>query len=224
MVRAMIFIRRNCLTALLFLAICTSGLIPNVAFSHPHEFVNMRVEAKFDKNGNLSGFQYFWQFDEFFSAYAIEGQDKNKNGKADQEELDALLIEILGNTESIGYFTAFDANHVAPDIGKATPVKAEFVKRQLEITFDVPLKKATPLKGKTLRYAIYDNEFYVAMHHDPDNVPVSLSNAPKGCSWKLDEATPDEETVAFANSLGKSDSPGTDLGAQFAEWVAISCK
>jgi len=198
----------------------------NTAHAHPHEFVTMRIEAQFNKAGKLSGFRYYWRFDEFFSAYAIEGQDKNKNGKAEQAELDALLKEILGNIQSIDYFTAFDKNNLTPDLGTAKPIKATLEKRELAITFDVPLKKAVSLKDKSVSYAIYDSEFYIAMHHDPDDVPVSLKNAPKGCSWKLDEATPDEATQAFASSLDKTDSPGAgvNLGVMFAEWVSISCK
>ncbi len=211
--------------AVLFLFLgALSAFTSQYAHAHPHEFVTMRVEVKFNDEGKLSGFQYFWQFDEFFSAYAIEGQDKNKNGKADQEELDALIVEILGNIEPAGYFTAFDGNHLTPKLGTAEPVKVSYSNRQLELTFNVPFKNPVSLKKNTMRYAIYDSQFYIAMHHDPDDVPVFLVNPPKGCSWKLDEAAPDEDTVAYASSLGKSDSSGFDLGAQFAEWVSISCK
>ena len=201
------------------------GLSPvQQALAHPHEFVLMRIEPHFDDSGKLASMRYHWKFDEFFSAYALEGEDKNKNGKAEQEELDKLLVEILGNIKGNNYFTKFDMNGLVPTFGKATPISAKMEGRQVAIKFELALETPLDLSGKEVRYGIYDDEFYIAMNHDPDDVPVMLSNAPKGCSWNLDPASPDESTVAYAGSLGKDQSGGSDLGIQFAEWVTLSCK
>ena len=61
-------------------------LVPERLDAHPHEFVSMHVKAEFDDGGLLNGLTYHWNFDEFFTAYAVEGQDKNKNGIADTKE------------------------------------------------------------------------------------------------------------------------------------------
>ena len=75
-----------------------------------------------------------------------------------------------------------------------------------------------------MRYAVYDPEFYIAMEHKDAGQGVILENAPKGCDWDLGAPNPSEELEEFANSLGKDESGGSDLGASFAEWVSISCK
>ena len=93
-------LRRTLLAAALVLS-------PVTALAHPHEFVTMKVTARFNESGKVAGFRYNWLFDEFFSAYALEGQDANGNGTAEESELDALMAEILGNIASIDYFTAF---------------------------------------------------------------------------------------------------------------------
>lgn len=197
---------------------------PAAASAHPHEFVTMKVTTLFDAAGAVVGMRYNWLFDEFFSAYALEGQDANANGKAEQSELDALQAEILGNIAKIGYFTAYDENALVPQVAAAKPVAAALRGRQLDLTFE--LSFATPVRpttDKPLRYAIYDDEFYIAMTHDAQADAIVLEGAPAGCTSELTEPDPGEDLQAFASSLGKDDSGGPDLGAAFAEWVSISC-
>lgn len=184
----------------------------------------MRVVAQFDENGRAVGLLYNWTFDPFFTAYAVEGHDANKNGKAEQSELDALLREILGNIKSINYFTKFDESFSTPEFAEAVPIAAEMDdKNQFVITFDLPFAEPVDLAAKPMRYAIYDEEFYIAMTHDPDAPPVELINAPKSCKNDLEEPEPPEEIADFAASLSKTESGGNDLGAHFAEWVTIRC-
>ncbi len=68
--------------ATLMIAITCSAT--TVVRAHPHEFITMHVGAAFDDAGRLAGFRYHWTFDEFFSAYAMEGQDANGNGTFEQ--------------------------------------------------------------------------------------------------------------------------------------------
>ncbi len=204
--------------------LAVASLVPQQATAHPHEFVTMNVTVQFNPAGQVTGMRYHWQFDEFFSAYALEGQDKNGNGTAEPEEMDALLKEILGNIDEIAYFTKFDAEGAVPDLGKAVPVSATLDKRQFNAVFDVPFKAALDVKKKPLRYAIYDDEFYIAMLHKEGKEAVQLASPAQGCAWDLRAADPDDDVVAFAGSLDKTQSGGSDLGKNFAEWVSVSCK
>ncbi len=208
------------------LALASLASIASVkqAFAHPHEFVTMRITAQFDDNGHVTGLLYNWTFDPFFTAYAVEGEDANKNGVAEPEELNALLQNILGNIESNNYFTAFDSNGIVPEFAKAIPIASEVGNQQLSVTFDLPFTKPVDPKKKTLRYAVYDDEFYIAMTHDPAADAVQLVNAPKGCKFDLEEPNPSDDIAEFAASLARDESGGNGLGVQFAEWVAIKCK
>ncbi|MDD9910999.1 MAG: DUF1007 family protein [Ahrensia sp.] len=198
-------------------------LVAQKLSAHPHEFVTMRVAANFDAAGQLESFLYSWTFDPFFTAYAVEGHDANKDGVAQQSELKALMAEVLKNIQPIDYFTKFEASGVAPDLGKAGPIATEMTaNNELTMTFTVPLKKPVKLDKQHLRYAIYDEEFYISMLHE-ENTKVDLINAPSGCKASLEEPDPDEDLAAFAASLGREESGGNGLGIHFAEWVTISC-
>ena len=209
--------------AALSLSCAFSMLQPAPAQAHPHEFVTMDVTAKFDFNGRVSGLTYNWTFDEFFTAYAVDGQDKNRNGQAEPEELAALLDEILGNIQVINYFTVFDKSMTVPKLAKAQPLDSRISDRRLQLSFYAPFQAPVSLEKSPLRFSIYDDEFYIAMNFEPKNhgkiVPASIDN----CSANVDLADPNEDTMAFASSLGRDQSSGSGLGANFAEWVTIKC-
>ena len=209
---------------LLFSAVVAVGIAPTHAWAHPHEFVTMKIGIAFDDAGKIAGMRYNWTFDEFFSAYALEGQDNNKNGKVEREEMDAVLTEVIGNIKRIQYFTKFEAEGLTPIFDDATPLSSEMVGRKLSLTFEVPFKASFDVKNTPLKYATYDPEFYISFEHDKDKKAVTLVNAPKNCGTQLSEPTPSEDIEEFASSLGKDDSGGPDLGSSFAEWVTISCK
>ena len=103
-------------------------------------------------------------------------------------------------------------------------MSSKMVKRQYELSFDVPFKQSVDVNSKPLRYAVYDDEFYIAMTHNTADGSIRLVNAPKGCQWEMVQPDPDDDVAAFAGSLGKSESGGSDLGKHFAEWIVISCK
>ena len=214
---------RNLAPVLLTLTGAAMFLQPTTAAAHPHEFVSMEVNAKFDFAGKVSGLTYNWTFDEFFTAYAVDGQDLNKNGEAEPNELAALLDEILGNIKVINYFTVFDKEKTVPKLATAEPLESVMVDRQLRLKFYVPFQEPVSLDKAPLRFSIYDDEFYIAMNFEPKAndkiVPASVDN----CTAKVDLADPDDELVAFASSLDRTQSAGGGLGAAFAEWVTIKC-
>jgi len=199
-------------------------LLPVRADAHPHEFVTMKISLLFDGQKNITGMRYNWRFDRLFSAYAFEGQDKNKNGKAEPEELLALQKEILDNIAAIQFFTRFDKKAAQPEFATAKPLGAEMIKREFSMTFEVPFKTPLNVSAKPLRYAIFDDEYYISMLHDDKVKSVQLVGAPENCKWNLKAPDPDQDMAAFAQSLDKSQSSGGGLGEYFAEWVTISCK
>ena len=215
---------RTLAPALVALSVASAALQPTPVTAHPHEFVTMEVNAKFDFNGKISGLTYDWTFDEFFTAYAVDGQDLNKNGVAEPNELAALLDEILGNIKVINYFTVFDKEKTVPKLDAAQPLESVMVDRQLRLKFYVPFQEPVSLDEAPMRFSIYDDEFYIAMNFEPKAndriVPASVDN----CSATVDLADPDDDLVAFASSLDRTQSSGGGLGAAFAEWVTIKCK
>lgn len=194
------------------------------AFAHPHEFVDMKIRPQFSDGTKVIGIRYIWLFDEFFSAMAVQPADTDGDGVLEPEGLNKILDEILVNITPIDYFTKFDKDAQVPKIGKAKPISARMEKRQFRIEFFAPFEKPIDLTKGKMTYGIYDDEFYVAMHHSTDKDAVELDGAAKGCGFELIPPNPTEELQNFASSLGRDESGGTDLGYNFAEWVVLTCQ
>jgi ABC-type uncharacterized transport system substrate-binding protein len=59
------------------------------AQAHPHVWVTTETTILYE-NGTFVGLSHKWVFDELYSASAVEGLNKNKDGRYDQEELAEL--------------------------------------------------------------------------------------------------------------------------------------
>ena len=96
-------LRAHLVTVLLAAASLLCGLAPN-AQAHPHVWITMETTVLYD-NGAFTGLQHKWTFDEFYTAMAIEGLDKNKDGIYDREELSELAKVNIDGLKEFGYFT-----------------------------------------------------------------------------------------------------------------------
>ena len=74
------------------------------AQAHPHVWVIMNETVLYDK-GSITGLQQAWTFDEFYTQQAIEGLDKNGDGKYDREELKDLAQVNIDGLKEFAYFT-----------------------------------------------------------------------------------------------------------------------
>ena len=67
-------------------------------------WITVETTVLYDK-GAFTGLQHKWTFDEFYTAMAIEGLDKNKDGIYDREELAELAKVNIDGLKEFAYFT-----------------------------------------------------------------------------------------------------------------------
>ncbi|MDD5456278.1 MAG: DUF1007 family protein [Candidatus Margulisbacteria bacterium] len=79
-------------------------LVPTIAFSHPHLFVD--VEAVIHtKNDNITGIQYDWTFDEMFSSTIYMDYDTDRDQRFSADETKKLKTAAFDNLKEFNYFT-----------------------------------------------------------------------------------------------------------------------
>lgn len=81
-----------------------AGWLTTPAAAHPHVWVSVEATVEFD-NGAITGITQRWTFDEFYSAQAGEGLDKNRDGKLDRGELAELAQINMEGLKEFDYFT-----------------------------------------------------------------------------------------------------------------------
>ncbi len=202
-------------------AACLAGAaVPSAA--HPHMWVDVRVELRFDGEGRLAALRQVWLFDDLYTAFILDGMDGDGDGLPDQVQLDDLMRENLSNLKEFDYFT-----EVTGDVGKATFATAtegstRVRGHNLEMSFTVPL--AAPMNpGAQFTYAVFDPTYYIDMLHAEGDDAIRFAGAPAGCNHEVIEPNPDPATVELAASLDITESAGDTLGAFFAERVVVRC-
>ena len=70
-------------------AFLAAGGLSTPAQAHPHVWITTQTTVLYD-NGTFVGLRHKWIFDELYSATAVEGLDKNGDGKYDRDELAEL--------------------------------------------------------------------------------------------------------------------------------------
>jgi ABC-type nickel/cobalt efflux system permease component RcnA/ABC-type uncharacterized transport system substrate-binding protein len=108
-----------------------SAMLTSVG-AHPHVFVEARSRLVFDDAGTAVAMQQTFRFDDAFSAFAIQGFDKDGDGIYSREELSELAKVNVESMADFGYFTFGDNTRVEFDFNAPTDYWLEVVK--------VPLK------------------------------------------------------------------------------------
>jgi ABC-type uncharacterized transport system substrate-binding protein len=168
------------------------------ARAHPHVLVDAKAEIVFDDKGEITAIRHIWQFDEAFTAFAVQGLDANNDGKLSDAELEPLAKV---NVESLAEFDFFTFLTVAGkdwDFVPPSEYWLEFHNARLTLFYTLPLKTPVVVNGKAT-LEIFDPEYFVAFSLVKDS-PIVLDGAPAGCKTSI--RLPGELDPATAAVLG----------------------
>ncbi|RIA55544.1 DUF1007 family protein [Dichotomicrobium thermohalophilum] len=201
-------------------------LAPVPGQAHPHVWVTVETKVVFNDAGAITGFRHKWVFDEYYTAFALQGMDANGDGEYSAAELEPLART---NIESLGDFDYFTFAELGEQkLLRNDPVDYDLVYdgTLLTLHFTLPLAEPVPPeKAGQFSFSVYDPTFFVSFSL-ADEQPVTLAgNVPAGCTTEIGEAPAASTTTqtlgeAFFDSL----DPAQDWGAQFAQDVALRCK
>jgi ABC-type uncharacterized transport system substrate-binding protein len=168
---------------LLGAAALAAGLVVSAAgdaTAHPHVWITIETTVLYDK-GAFTGLQHKWTFDEFYTAMAIEGLDKNKDGIYDREELSELAKVNIEGLKEFGYFTypVLDGQDVK--IQDPTDYWLEHKDGALSLHFTVPFAQPVPEKAKGFAYVVQDPAFYIAFVPAKIDPVKFTQGTPKSC-------------------------------------------
>ena len=207
------------------LAAASLSLLSSGACAHPHVWVSVKATVLYE-NGSISGLQEAWTFDEFYTAQAIEGLDKNGDGKYDRKELTELTQVNIDGLKEFDYFTYAK---LGDGDRKFRPPENYWLEHTdkgiLTLHFTLPLEQPIGANTGEFSFSVFDPSYFIAFDLAQDH-PVKLGDgAPAGCAAVVHEPADDETSDAqklndaFSGVLGKSGS--VDLGA--ARTVAVHC-
>ncbi len=191
------------------------------AEAHPHVWVVARGEIVYGPDGAMQAIRYAWTFDEAFSAFAVQGLDKDNDGKLSREELQPLAEVNVTSLKEFEYFTV--GKNAEKKIEFGAPVDYWLVadeKKLLTLHFTLPVKTAA--KGAA-SLDIFDPTYFVAFELG-EGEAIKLSGAPTGCTLEAKKPEPmTTNTGRLSESFFNSLSAASQYGSQFANRVAVRC-
>ena len=170
------------------------------AAAHPHVFVDVNAELIFDDAGRIKAVGNVWQFDDAFSAFAIEGLDADGDGKLSDEELQPLAKINVESLADFEYFTWLTIDGVKQKFMPPTEYWLQFDGTLLTLFYTLPLDIPVVV-GKETTLEIFDPEYFVAFTF-PGEQPLTLVGAPDGCTATYHPPQGlDDQTMAELNAL-----------------------
>ena len=211
-----------------FITLLTAAIagmaLAGTAQAHPHVWVTMKETVLYDQ-GTITGLQQAWTFDELYTQQAIEGLDKNGDGKYDREELKELAQVNIDGLKEFSYFTF--AKLGATELKFKPPVDYWLDysdKGILTLHFTLPLEQPVSAEAPGFNFAVFDSSYFIAFEFaEADPVKIG-ANAPAGCKTTIHEPPEDDDTQklndAFAGAMSQEGS--VNLGAG-GKTVAVEC-
>ncbi|MEP0706625.1 MAG: DUF1007 family protein [Parvibaculum sp.] len=212
---------RACTTA--FLAVILLFAAPTSSRAHPHVWIDMRTEMHFDPEGRLTAIGVAWTFDEFYSAFAVEGAEKGEDGY-DEELLAGLTDVNLENLAEWNYFTEVVSGDAPVTTGKAENGKSTWDDEtgRLTLSFVVPLETPqAPSAATPVKIRVYDPSYYISIDYLKDDPVLMTGDVPAGCKVKTE--TPNVENVWTTLPESAFTSSSSQLGAYFAPVATVTC-
>ena len=192
------------------------------AAAHPHVWVTAKSELLYSPDGRLKAIRHAWTFDDMFSAFAIQGIDKDKDGKLSREALAPLAKENVESLKEFAYFTVSKRGDKAIEFEDPVDYWLEADdKGILTLHFTLPIKGAGPKGGVALD--VYDPTYFVSFSLAEEK-PVSLVGAPAGCA--IETKGPPDDSAAQGNPSEQffaQLNAGSSYGEMFANHIVVRC-
>jgi len=171
--------------------------------AHPHMWVTVETTVLYDK-GTFTGLREKWTFDEYYTAYAIEGLDKNHHGIYDREELSELAKVNIEAMKEVGYFTYPVLGGQGVKLKPAQDYWLEHKDGVLSLYFTVLFDRPILTEAEGFGFAVEDSTFFIDFEPAKTH-PVKFGDgAPKTCTAKLGRHRDDNNS-------------GADLAKAFAQ-------
>jgi ABC-type uncharacterized transport system substrate-binding protein len=186
--------------------------------AHPHVWITVQTTLLY-ANGAFSGLRHKWSFDQYYTAMAIEGLDKNKDGKYDREELAELAKVNIDGLKEFGYFTTASLGGREIKLQVPSDYWLEYENGVLSLIFTLPFAEPVPPDAKGLTFAVQDPTFFIAFDLAKAEPAKLGPGAPAACKLKVGSTK--EEGGALSDAFAKQFGALAGGGAQA---ISLDCQ
>jgi len=207
-----------------FLAVIfTCGSMAAPAAAHPHVWIDLQTEAHVDAEGRLTAVTVVWIFDEFYSAFALDGLEK-PGGDYKPEDLAALTNVNMTNLAEFDYFTEVTQGGEPAAFGEPRDARSTWNEEsgRLTLAFTLPIAEPRPATADApAKFRVFDPSYYISIDYTEKNPLRIVGEAAGRCETAIE--TPNVENVW--TTLPESAFTGqSQMGAMFAATAMLTCR
>lgn len=190
------------------------------AMAHPHVWVTMKTQVLYGPDGMVTGLKQDWTFDEAFTAFALQGLERGKDGTYPEAVLKPLAEVNVTSLKEYDYFVRAKTAKSKVKFKDPTDYSLTYENDALTLHFVLPLEKPVPASG-LMTFEIYDPTMFVAFSF-AEKDPVSLAGTPAGCAFQVITAE-GPQSGQLSEDFFTSLTAGSSYGAQFADRIQVKC-
>lgn len=193
------------------------------ATAHPHVWIDLKTEAHVDGEGRLTALTIVWIFDEFYSAFAVDGLEK-PGGNYKPEDLAALAEVNMTNLREWNYFTEVTQGGEAARFGEPRDAHSTWNEEsgRLTLSFTLPLEDphaATP--EAPAKFRVFDPSYYISIDYVEKDPLRLVGDAAARCTTRIE--TPNVENVWTTLPETAFTGSQTQFGEMFAATATLIC-
>jgi ABC-type uncharacterized transport system substrate-binding protein len=190
----------------------------NGAMAHPHLWVTIETTVLYDR-GTFTGLRQKWTFDEFYTAFAIEGLDKNHDGVYDREELAELAKVNIEGLKEFHYFTYPLLAGKEIKLKDAQDYWLEHKDGVLSLLFTVLFDQPILPDAADFAFVVEDPTYYIAFVPAKVDAVKLGEGAPNSCKARVGRRSDDAEAEQLAKAFAQL---AIRVAAQSV--VSVDCK
>ncbi|MFD2236419.1 DUF1007 family protein [Aureimonas populi] len=205
-------------------AVCTAPQ----ALAHPHVFAEARMEIVGTPEGRLASVRNIWRMDELFSSSVLFDFDRNRDGRLDEEELDAIGAVVRESLAEWGFYTFVEIAGREVKMRAPDQIRTLYQEGQLLMFFEMAADEEIDLKATPATFSVFDDSFFVAFDFAGEGA-FQLLDMPGNCAMAVDVPDPDaaaQEWMAEISMLGPDQSipeDGVEWGSILSTRARVTC-
>lgn len=188
--------------------------------AHPHVWVTVRDEVKFE-NGQMTGIQHQWTFDESYTAMAIEGLDTDNDKAYSREELKELAQTNIDGLKDFDYFTYATIGEKKIPFAPPRDYWLDYTDGALTLHFFLPLEKALAPDDPGMNIEVTDPSFFIAFSFAKENAVSASKGAPENCKVTLQQEAQSNDQQALSEAFG---TQMVQIGEGQSGTISASCR
>jgi len=129
------------------------------AFTHPHVFMDTRIEVAYDSRG-MAGFWITWRFDKVFTCGILMDFDCDKNERLSPDEVKVIEARAFSNLVNYRYFVYIGSSEGQHRPSEVRDFTAYMEGGRVHYRFFVPYPLSVGAGEVRVNVAVYDETFF----------------------------------------------------------------